>query len=47
MCAGASDEICGRNLSIRSTVESVIEVGIVYNFWILGANFYSSFYPFF
>ena len=29
-----------------STVESVIEVGLVFNFWILGADFYSSFYQF-
>ena len=28
------------------TVESVIEVGLVFNFWILGADFYSSFYQF-
>ena len=28
------------------TVESVIEVGLVFNFWILGADFYLSFYQF-
>ena len=25
-------------------IESVIEVGLVFDFWILGADFYSSFY---
>ena len=28
------------------TVKSVIEVGLVFNFWILDADFYSSFYQF-
>ena len=28
------------------TVESVIEIGLVFIFWILGADFYSSFYQF-
>ena len=35
-----------RNSESWYTVESVIEVGLVFNFWILGADFYSSFYQF-